>query len=69
MITDEELMEQALASQIKEAPEEVETSKEQVNEVEEAPKNEAAKYLGTKLGHVPGENPFKSSYHGYFQCL
>lgn len=58
MITDEELMEQALASQIKEAPEEVETSKEQVNEVEEAPKNEAAKYLGTKLGHVPGENPF-----------
>ena len=64
MITDEELMEQALASQIPEAPEaseDVSTSTQTVNEVkneEEVPQNEAAKYLGTKLGHVPGDNPF-----------
>ena len=57
-------MEQALASQIPEAPEaseDVSTSTQTVNEVkneEEVPQNEAAKYLGTKLGHVPGDNPF-----------
>lgn len=61
-------MEQALANQIKEAPEDLPVQKETVEEPikeetpkEEVPKNEAAKYLGTKLKHIPGENPFMDS--------
>lgn len=59
-MTDEELMEQVLENQIPEAPEAntdvVETTVEE-SQVEES-KSEAAKYLGKKLNHIPGENPF-----------
>ena len=68
-ISDEELMENILESQIPEAPAEpvdvngqpaepLREKQESQETVEEAPKSEAAKYLGTKLNHVPGENPF-----------
>ncbi len=61
-VTDEELMEKVLAEQIPEAPEETtpqaEATVEEVAPVEETPKSEAAKYLGTKLNHKPGDNPF-----------
>lgn len=57
-------MEQALASQIKEAPVEAPVQNAPVDEQSvdenEAPKNEAAKYLGTKLGHKPGDSPFEN---------
>lgn len=55
-ITDEELMERALANQIPEAPED-EQKQAEAPQTEE-PKSEAAKYLGQKLNHVPGDSPF-----------
>lgn len=75
-MSDEELMEKALASQIPEAPEVTETEgpgdpimengevaeplrKKQEPQQEEQ-KSEAARYLGTKLGHIPGESPFEN---------
>ena len=73
-LTDEELLEAALANQIPEAPNNTENvvtedslpdygdvSKDtQVNSVIEdpKPKSEAAQYLGQKLGHMPGESPY-----------
>ena len=70
-ISDDELMEQALANQIAEAPEQKPqaNTKEEVNEdvpeqvtkeqqIEE-PKSEASQYIGKKIGHIPGESPFK----------
>ena len=62
-ITDEELMEKMLENQIPEAPveqEEVpqkEAAQKEAAPVEE-PKSDAAKYLGTKLNHKPGDSPF-----------
>ncbi len=59
-VTDEELMEKMLETQIPEAPEEeiVEEAKEN-KPVEETPKkSDAAQYLGQKLGHTPGQSPF-----------
>ena len=59
-LTDEELMEQALANQIPEAEvknEINENIKEEPKELEE-PKSDAARYLGTKLNHKPGDSPF-----------
>lgn len=68
-ITDEELMEQVLANQIQEAPEDVQKSQEVTNETKqpveteqsveaEQPKSEASQYLGKKLNHKPGDSPF-----------
>ncbi len=63
-VTDDELMEKVLAEQIPEAPgvnEDSQANTEAPTEqVEEAPRSEAAKYLGQRLNHVPGENPFSS---------
>lgn len=63
-LTDDELMEQALANQIPEAEvkneitEDIkEEPKEEPKELEE-PKSDAARYLGTKLNHKPGDSPF-----------
>ena len=59
-LTDDELMEQALANQIPEAEvknEITEDIKEESKELEE-PKSDAARYLGTKLNHKPGDSPF-----------
>ena len=59
-LTDEELMEQALANQIPEAEVKNEISediKEEPKELEE-PKSGAAQYLGTKLNPKPGDSPF-----------
>lgn len=57
MMTDEELMEQALSKQIPEAPEE-NNQPEQEAPVEE-PKSEAAQYLGQKIGYDPQKNPLE----------
>ena len=57
-VTDEELMEKILAEQIPEAPED--TVQEQEETKEEKPKSEAARYLGTKLNHKPGDSPFEN---------
>lgn len=59
-LTDEELMEHALANQIPEAEVKKEINediKEEPKELEE-PKSDAARYLGTKLNHKPGDSPF-----------
>ncbi len=74
-LTDEELLEVALANQIPEAvgdsipddgghdvneQSQPTVAAQQINAVEEPkPKNEAAQYLGQKLGHMPGQSPFK----------
>ena len=55
MMTDEELMEQALKDQIPEAPETHVEEKQQ----EEEPKSEAAQYLGKKIGYDPSKNPLE----------
>lgn len=55
-MTDEELMEQVLANQIPEAPEDAAKAVEE-QPVEEQ-KSAASQYLGQKLNHKPGENPF-----------
>lgn len=60
-VSDEELMEKVLAEQIPEAPEE--TPQEEAPQEEapqEKPKSEAARYLGTKLNHKPGDSPFEN---------
>lgn len=61
-LSDDELLEAALADQIPEVPNNVETDtpeiKNTVSEETAEPKNEAAKYLGTKLMHTPGESPY-----------
>ena len=73
MMSDEELMEKALSEQIPEAPEvndapmapimedgrEAEPLRGKQEPEQEEQKSDAAKYLGTKIGHIPGENPFK----------
>ena len=51
-------MEKVLAEQIPEAPED--TVQEQEATKEEEHKSEAARYLGTKLNHKPGDSPFEN---------
>lgn len=57
-MTDEELMEEVLAKQIPEAltNNNVETKKEQTKETIDS--SDASQYLGKKLNHKPGDNPF-----------
>lgn len=62
-ISDEELLNSGILEQIPDATvNEAKTSdspEKKEEQVEEAPKTEAAKYLGTDLMHKPGENIFK----------
>ena len=58
-MTDDELMEQVLESQIPEAkPEKEQANTEEDKGDEEEVKSDAAQYLGKKLNHKPGDNPF-----------
>jgi hypothetical protein len=68
-LTDEELMEQALANQIPEAEDKIllgadkhdmdpKPIPEESDPIVEEPKSEAAKYLGQKLNHKPGDSPY-----------
>ena len=60
-VSDEELMEKVLAEQIPEAPEEAPQEEAPQEEApQEKPKSEAARYLGTKLNHKPGDSPFEN---------
>lgn len=60
-ISDEELMEKVLSEQIPEVQENAPQSEDPQDAdapVEEQAKSEAAQYIGTKLSHKPGDNPF-----------
>ena len=66
-ISDEELLNSGILNQMPDAtvnqdqvgPEPAVEPSEVEEQVVEAPKNEAAQYLGTELLHKPGENPFR----------
>ena len=55
-ISDDELLEKALKGEVVDTEDTVNTTEEVP--VEDAPKSAAAQYLGTHLGHKPGESPY-----------
>lgn len=65
-VSDEELMQEALLQEVKaiegtNAEKKDGTPDPEAPKVVEAPRSSAAQYLGQKLTHVPGENPFKET--------